>query len=183
MHKIFWKAFWGHCITYWWRGSLPLFLLPWPPFPTNLFLVGNLYIHVQWRTDKMTQNCFFSVMLWTALHSSQRCANISTAGPCSPSYLLAFSYFPYLDSGADGLACLPRDVSILERDSTFPFSRHHQSPWESLLEIPSPGFGDGKASSSWILTSSGRHPHFLCNPQFPQWFFIAWEVTLADLHG
>lgn len=107
-----------------------------------------------------------------SLHSSCGCANISLSLSC----LLVSSRSLYLPSGADGLASLPSQMAISERDPAFPFSRHPQSLWESALEILSPGFGDEKASLTRTLLSAGWHPYFLGIPQLSQCFCIAWEV-------
>lgn len=170
-HKIFLKLYWGLSTICWGSvslQSLSTFLTS--PFlvenSLNLFPVGNLYSHVQRRTDKMTLRLVvFCNVMKNSLHSSCGCANISLY-PTSLSLLALFIYLLLVSP-------LASDMAISERDPAFPFSLHPQSLWESLLEVLSPHFGDEKPSLTWTFVSAGWHPYFLGIPQLSQCFFYS----------
>lgn len=69
-----------------------------------------------------------------------------------------------------GQAYLPWEMPLWERDPAFPFCRQPWSLCVILLEIPSLGFGDEKASLSRPLASPGSHPQFLWIYHFSQFF-------------
>ena len=88
-----------------------------------------------------------------------------------------------------GQAYLPWEMPIWERDPAFPFSRWPWSLCVILLEIPSLGFGDEKASLSYTLASPCWHPHFLWIYHFSQFFnrmergigWLSWITGMMNL--